>query len=96
MCKPVITSAVIAGSTTVSGRISISTDPSQATVEVFRVRPDPSGHGEGEIYLGSATPDLAGNWSLVDFSLVPGDMVTATTTDLADNTSEFSANVMVF
>ena len=93
---PVINSAVYqSGSTTISGSIDIDTDPTQATIEIFKANPDPSGYGEGETYLGSATPDGAGNWSTIVTGLIPGDYVTATTTDLNQNTSEFSSNYMI-
>ena len=57
---------------------------------------DPSGHGQGKTYLGSASvaTDANGNAS-VDFSFagsIPiGRYVSATATDPAGNTSEFSA-----
>jgi hypothetical protein len=93
---PVINSAVYsAGSTTISGSINIDTDPSVATIEIFKANPDPSGYGEGETFLGATTPDAAGNWSTVVPGLNPGDRVTATTTDLNMNTSEFSLNYMI-
>jgi hypothetical protein len=57
---------------------------------------DSSGNGEGQTYSGEATISLAGNCSS-GFSVrlpagVPvGQFVTATATDLNNNTSEFSA-----
>jgi hypothetical protein len=93
---PVIDSAFYsAGNTTIYGRIDIDTDPSQALIEIFKADPDPSGYGEGEIYLGSATPDGAGNWNTTVSGLNEGDSVTATTTDMNFNTSEFSLNYEV-
>jgi len=90
---PVITGAhYYAGPTLITGTIDIDTDPTQATIEVFRARPDPSGYGEGALYLGSTTPDAAGNWNITLTGLVIGDTVTATTTDMNNNTSEFSQN----
>ncbi len=90
---PVINSAVhLAGNTTISGTIDIDTDPTQAIVEIFKANPDPTGYGEGATYLGSATPNGSGNWSTTVSGLNPGDYVTATTTDLNRNTSEFSSN----
>ncbi|MFQ6008719.1 MAG: hypothetical protein ACE5K8_07190, partial [Candidatus Zixiibacteriota bacterium] len=92
---PVITSAVYSGGNiTVTGTLDNPT-PNTATVEVFEARLDPSGYGEGETYLGSATPDGLGNWSLTVPSLVVIDSVTATATDQDNNTSEFSATVAV-
>ena len=94
---PYISAAAYSGgTTTISGTIDIDTDPTLATVEVFRAMPDPTGYGEGAVYLGSATPvDPAGNWSLTVSSVAAGDLVTATTTDVNGNTSEFSANIDV-
>ncbi|MCK4571309.1 T9SS type A sorting domain-containing protein [candidate division WOR-3 bacterium] len=87
---PVIDSALYnVVQTTVYGTIDIDTDPTQAIVEVFKAKVDPSNYGEGEIYLGSTNPDASGNWSIVVSGLIPGDTVTATTTDLLFNTSEF-------
>src|SRR6185437_12844605 len=54
-------------------------------------------NGQGAIYLGSITADANGNISaLLSVSgLMVGDSVTATATDAAGNTSEFSANRVV-
>jgi len=93
---PVITNAIeTAGQTTISGNLDIDTSPDSAMVEVFRVSSDPSGYGEGQTYLGTATPDAAGNWSVTVPGLVAGDTVTATTTDVNFNTSEFAQNFVV-
>jgi hypothetical protein len=93
---PVIAgAAIVGGTTTIGGSIDIDTSPNLATVEVFKAALDPSGHGEGAVYLGSATPDAAGNWSLTTTTLVAGDSVTATTTDGNTNTSEFASCVEV-
>lgn len=60
---------------------------------------DPSGHGEGEFYVGSksVTTDGAGNASfLATFTGVTtsaGDEISATATDPLGNTSEFAQNV---
>jgi hypothetical protein len=61
---------------------------------------DPSGYGEGEVYLGWATwtTDAAGNASFTVFfdpPVPPGHCVTATATDPNGNTSEFSQPVYV-
>jgi hypothetical protein len=94
---PVIDSAVYSsGNTTVYGTIDIDTDPSLATVEIFKANPDPTGYGEGETILVATNPDGAGNWSSIVAGLNPGDSVTATTTDLNQNTSEFSFNSALF
>ena len=66
---------------------------------------DPSGHGEGKTYLTSATPDASGSFCISIAGKLPGDAalsalapravpfppyVTATATDAAGSTSEFS------
>jgi parallel beta-helix repeat protein len=60
---------------------------------------DPSGYGEGERYLGAATvvTDAVGNATFnvsLSSALQFGEYVTATATDSAGNTSEFSAAVL--
>jgi hypothetical protein len=83
------------GTTTITGTIDIDSDPTQATVELFQTAVDPSGYGEGWIYLGPSTPDAGGNWQHVTTMLNIGNFVTATTTDQNLNTSEFCGNVAV-
>ena len=61
---------------------------------------DPSGYGEGEIYLGSDTVTTAGGGNASFTATLPGSVpagtcVTATATDPGGNTSEFSACVGV-
>ena len=93
---PVITSAVFSsGQTTISGTLDIDTSPTAARIEVFRASSDPSGYGEGQTYLNFTNPDAAGNWSVVVTGLAAGDTVTATTTDINLNTSEFAQNFVV-
>ncbi len=71
--------------------------PELATIELFISDNDVSGYGEGQQYLGSVTPDASGNF----FAGVPegttwgGNKLTATATDQAGNTSEFSATYML-
>jgi hypothetical protein len=92
-----------AGTATVSGIIAIDSNPAQARVEVFRAVPDTTGppwdpaptHGEGAVYLGTAVPLAGGTWSLNVTGVAPGDRLTATTTDVNGNTSEFARNVIV-
>jgi hypothetical protein len=38
----------------------------QVSVELYRVAPDPSGHGEGKTYVGRTNVDLEGNWAITD------------------------------
>jgi hypothetical protein len=94
---PSITSAIFnSGTTVITGSLGIDSDPTQAAVEVFKAAVDPTGYGEGKVYLGSVNPiDAAGNWSLTTLGLAVGDSVTTTATDLNHNTSEFSRTVVV-
>jgi CSLREA domain-containing protein len=91
---PILAGAVFSGGTvTVSG--SLDSGPGLFTIEFFASYAiDPSGHGEGEIYLGSTS--VAAN---VPFSVpLPypgGSFVSATATDAGDSTSEFSTEVEV-
>ncbi|GAG84236.1 unnamed protein product, partial [marine sediment metagenome] len=59
---------------------------------------DPSGFGEGERYLGAitVTANAMGTAvydALIPSATMPGELITATATDLAGNTSEFSAPI---
>ncbi|HUV31738.1 MAG TPA: dockerin type I domain-containing protein [Acidobacteriota bacterium] len=89
---PVITGASFSGGTTT---ITGTYEASMTTVEVFKAQLDPTGYGEGEIYLGDAVLDGGGGWTLSTTALAAGDFVTATATDGANNTSEFCADVQV-
>jgi hypothetical protein len=80
----------------VGGSIDIDSDPRLAVVEIFKARLDSTGYGEGEAYVGSAYPDSFGNWFTTVRGVVAGDSVTATTTDVAGNTSEFSLCELVW
>jgi hypothetical protein len=95
---PRITSAVYnsgSGQTLIQGTLDIDTPPNQALIEVFQAAVDPTGYGEGNIYLGVTSPDGAGNWSIMVTGLVNGNYVTATATDMNWNTSEFCLNYQV-
>ncbi|MEO8456526.1 MAG: hypothetical protein ABI559_01820 [Chloroflexota bacterium] len=64
-------------------------------VEVFVADPDPSNHGEGKTFLGEATADANGEFTVSLCALdVSGGAVglTATATNQAGSTSEFSQN----
>jgi parallel beta-helix repeat protein len=92
---PIITAAGGNSGTTVRGILDSA--PSQPYTIDFYSSPDrdPSGYGEGKNWLGS-TPVTTGangeaNFTVSLSSLVPGTFITATATDSANNTSEFSA-----
>lgn len=93
---PILTSIMHgAGTTTITGTLS-STVHSEMTIEFYSNSTcDPSGHGEGETFLGSAlmATDGAGDVNFVVMlatAVSDGDFITATTTDELGNTSEFS------
>jgi trimeric autotransporter adhesin len=81
--------------TVVKGRIDFP-DPQSVTIELFaNTAPDPSGFGEGETFLGTATPDAKGRFTATLPAGLAGQWITATATDSAGNTSEFSEAVLV-
>ena len=93
---PVLTSVTTAaGSTTIAGTLnSIANTPYR--IEFFaNDTVDPSGHGEGESFLGSTSVTTDGNGNASFNTSFPqigaAQRVTATATDPAGNTSEFSA-----
>jgi hypothetical protein len=97
---PVLSSAVSDGiSTQVRGKLN-SSPAGTFTIEFFSSPScDPSGYGEGQAFLGAAsvTTDAGGNASF-QVSLPAGSVgqvITATATDSAGNTSEFSACAVV-
>lgn len=66
-------------------------------VELYRVAPDPSGYGEGAVFVGKATADSNGNWTITDTSpsAVRGcyaAFVTEAVFVIPFFSSEFSAN----
>jgi len=90
---PVLTQATSpAGMTEVQG--SLNSSGSTAFTLQFFSSPacDPSGHGEGQTFLGSTpvTTDGTGNASFTASLAPAGGFVTATATDPGNNTSEFS------
>lgn len=97
---PVITNAFVSGgTTTISG--ALNSIPSHTfQIDLYRnAAADPSGHGEGQVYLGhtSLTTDAGnkGTFSFTTSGSFAGQFITATATDAtAGDTSEFSANVI--
>ena len=95
---PVIASAVPdgAGGTTISGVVPAVPSHGFITVQFFRnTACDPSGYGEGQVFLGSvnvATTDAGAVFSASYPNVAVGRQITATATSV-DGTSEFSACV---
>ena len=81
--------------TVVEGRVDVS-DPQSLTIELFAGdAPDGSGFGEGERFVGSATADARGRFTVTLPAGLAGAWLTATSTDAAGNSSEFSEAVLV-
>lgn len=82
--------------TVVEGRLRFP-DPESVTVEFFASdAPDPSGFGEGDQFLGTATPEgKQGRFTATLPAGLTGQWITATATDAEGNTSEFSGAVQV-
>lgn len=101
MDYPVFTSASVNGALlTVAGYIGSAAGQSTfggARVEIFKSDNDPTGYGEGPVYLGFLTANASGNFSgsVSLGGVVGGDRITGTATDALGNTSEFGANVVV-
>jgi hypothetical protein len=98
---PVITLAIRSGGSIVIGGTLNSTPSTTFTLEFFaNPSPDPTGFGQGQQLLGeiSTTTDSSGNASFTTPGLsapaLVGRIITATATDPAGNTSEFSQDVL--
>ncbi len=97
---PVLTSAVLGINTAIAGSLN-STANTTFRVEFFAsATADSSGFGEGQHFIGaiSVTTNGSGNASFsqaLTTAVPAGRIVSATATDPAGNTSEFSRNVLV-
>ena len=96
---PVLTSAAVFGADlTVTGTLKTLAGLNCDLDFYWNPAGDPSGHGEGRTYIGSTnvTSDVSGNASFsktfVGVAVPVGAVITATATDAAGNTSEFSLN----
>jgi hypothetical protein len=93
---PVITSAISAnGTTTIQGTLRSAPNAAYNLQFFSNNACDPSGAGEGQTFIGSATTTTDGNGSAsfnstLTGGLSPGQVVTATATDPTGNTSQFS------
>ncbi|MBI4660225.1 MAG: right-handed parallel beta-helix repeat-containing protein [Verrucomicrobia bacterium] len=94
---PELASAATDGSTiAIQGKLNSKTNAFFDLDFYSTQAPDPSGYGEGEKYIGSATitTDANGNANF-NVTLPVGHFVTATATDSTNNTSEFSLSIPV-
>jgi ELWxxDGT repeat protein/parallel beta-helix repeat protein len=94
---PVLTSATNSGgTTTISGALNSAANSTYTLRFFVNDTCHPSGHGEGEMFIGSTNVMTDGSGD-VHFTFVPasaialGKFITATATDVANNTSEFSS-----
>jgi hypothetical protein len=98
---PLITSASISGGMIqVSGQLDSTPDTTFAVDFYANTLPDPSGYGEGQTYLGSTTvaTDVTGHarfTATVAAAPAGQQFLSATATDPVNNTSEFSANMII-
>ena len=97
---PTITTAsVSSGTTSISGTLN-STPNRNFQIDLYRnTAADPSGHGEGQVYLGhtSLATDVSGNgtYTFNSTGSFTGQFIAATATDTTSgDTSEFSASVI--
>jgi len=97
---PVLTQAVTGNGTGIRG--TLNSRPNQACLLQFFANPscDSSGYGEGQIYLGQQIVVTGNNCTNSFVASLPGSVpvgyaITATATDSANNTSEFSACIPV-
>ena len=97
---PVVTSAVVSGTDlTITGTLNTLSSLTNQIDFYWSPTGDPSGHGEGQTFIGTTTvtSNFFGNASFnVTFfgvSVPVGAVITATATDSSGNTSEFAQNV---
>ena len=92
---PVLSRAISANSTVIEGTLD-STPNSSFQFDFFSNSTcDPSGYGEGETFIGSMDVTTDANGDVIFVASLativsPGQIITATATDEANNTSEFS------
>ncbi len=99
MNYPVLNSAIATpGVLLVIGTID-TPEPETVKIEFFanpipEPGADPSGHGEGQVFLGFKYANAKGKFVAPLASVEVGTIITATATDKNGNTSEFSKNVI--
>lgn len=100
---PVITRAALSGATlNVSGYVGSASGQALfafARIEVYKSSSDATGYGEGAYYLGTFFADgsglFSGSLNIAGLPVAVGESLTATATDGAGNTSEFSLNAAI-
>ncbi len=79
------------GVTVIRGSVNRTLNPTTMRVELYRHKTFPTRKEDLDLYLGSATPDGAGNWKYsTSRGLASGDSVVALVIDENGNSSEYS------
>ncbi|HXI96682.1 MAG TPA: hypothetical protein VNG04_11180, partial [Candidatus Acidoferrum sp.] len=96
---PVITRAVATPNQLVVVGSIDTQNPQTVTIEIFANTvpvpgADPTRHGEGQTFIGSVTPDGSGRFTVILPPVPHGTVISATATDTAGNTSEFSLDAV--
>ncbi len=95
---PVLVTSLVGTSTQLTGTFNSQANAAYTLDFYASAAADPTGYGEGQRYLGSSTvtTDGSGNASFnltLAAATVANEQLTATATDAAGNTSEFSADL---
>jgi len=77
------------GNTDIHGKVDCP-NSTTSTIELYIAEANTTGYVQGKTFIGIATADASGNWSLATNLLSPTDKVTAITIEQNGNTSEFS------
>jgi len=83
------------GQVFIDGNVSNPAISSTTDVEIYIIKRDTSGHGEGISYVVSTTPNNSGYWSVWTTGITQWDTITAIAIDSLNNTSEFGPNTPV-
>ncbi len=88
---PVLTHALVTPVRLIVRGTIDTPSPRTVTIEFFatELSVDPSGHGEGAVYLGRVRPNSEGGFIASLRRVNPGTLITATAADANGNTSEF-------
>jgi hypothetical protein len=89
---PVLTSDSLSGGLTLNGTLAGAAGTTYRIEFFSNQSPDPSGFGEGQTFLGFATPDSSGHFQVIGLQVPAGQpYITATATNLTTgDTSSFS------
>ena len=96
---PILTTVTGAvGQVSISGNLQSTPDSAFLLDFYSNLTPDPSAHGEGRTFLGSASVDTDGSgnapFNVIFATTIVGRHISSTATDTNNNTSEFSPTVV--